>query len=407
MRGLFRRPWRRDRRTAQAANHTDGPVAESAPVPEDGPGDAEDEARFLDLRLDRPEPGAIHLTPEHTDSLRAGVAELAARLGPGHSDTLDARHHLAFLYLVWVQASSHGPTRTRICDHVIALLTENLGHQLRSLGPSDRDTLITLAMIGAAYLDSGRPGEAVRHLGRVVAEAERTGGLDEATALDYRNRLAEAYGELGHSERSIEEREKVLAGSRRVLRRGDPVLEQRKEDLFYAYHRAGLRDQALTLGREILADQEEFRGPDHLRTFVWIDNLAHLHHDGGEWEEAIACYERAVYGFESIEGPHSPDLAPRVHNLAMAHLESGHPDRAVPYLRRALEIHEHAHGANKLSTLDALLRLATCLDRAGRFDEAAATTERLLARLERLAGPDHPKTTEIRTYLTRLRGSAD
>ncbi|MEV6205702.1 tetratricopeptide repeat protein [Kitasatospora sp. NPDC051914] len=332
--------------------------------------------------------------------MRDNLLDAERRLGPGHPEVLGLRHDYAFFLCVWSAAAPPGDTRMQ--DRAIPLFLVNLDHQTATLGPYARDTLLTLDGIGSAHLSAGRPTEALPYLQRALEGSELGPDRGEERILDRREKLSDAYAAAGDTDRAIALLEETVAGSRRLLPPGGERLEARKQKLFSAYHKAG-RPEATALCREILADKERFYGPDHLNTYIWVDNLAHLLHDARDLDGAIACYERVVRGFEQIHGADSDAISYRYHNLAIAHLEAGRPEVALPYLKASLAAREHSRGLDDPGTLDALISLISGYDQAGRLAEAIAATERLIADLVRVGGPQHPKLPEVYAYLAELR----
>ncbi|MEU6841771.1 tetratricopeptide repeat protein [Streptomyces sp. NPDC046716] len=370
---------------------------ERPPNPPPEPGGPEDP---LDLRLGEHDEGPMHLTMDTTQSMLDNLLDGERRLGPGHPDVLRLRYNYAFFLCVWSAAAPPGDTYMQ--DKAIPLFLVNLDHQTATLGPYAGDTLLTLYGIGSAHLSAGRPTEALPYLQRALEGSELDPDRDEQQILDRREKLSDAYAAADDTDRAIALLEETVAGSRRLLAPGTERLDARKQKLFTAYHEAG-RPEAEALCREILADKERFYGPDHLSTYIWVDNLAHLLHDARDLDGAIACYERAVSGFEQIHGPDSDATSYRYHNLAIAHLEAGRPEVALPYLKASLAAREHSRGLDDPGTLDALISLISGYDQAGRLTEAIAATERLIADVTRVGGPQHPKLPEVYAYLAELR----
>ncbi|MGW4893316.1 tetratricopeptide repeat protein [Kitasatospora sp. NPDC004240] len=377
------------------SEHPDHPERPPNPLPESG--SPEDP---LDLRLGEHDEGPTHLGMDTTLRMRDSLLDAERGLGPGHPDVLRLRHNYAFFLCAWSAAAPPGDTYMQ--DRAIPLFLVNLDHQTATLGPYARDTLLTMDGIGSAHLSAGRPTEALPYLQRALEGSELGPDRDEERILDRREKLSDAYAAAGDTDRATALLEETVAGSRRLLPPGGERLDVRKQKLFSVYREAG-RPEATALCREILADKERFYGPDHLSTYIWVDNLAHLLHDARDLDGAIACYERAVRGFEQIHGADSDAISYRYHNLAIAHLEAGRPEVALPYLKAALAAREQSRGLDDPGTLDALISLISGYDQAGRLVEAIAATERLIADLVRVGGPQHPKLPEVYAYLAELR----
>lgn len=370
-------------------------------TPQDPPPESRGPEDPLDLGLGEDGEGPVHLTADTTLRMRDDLLDAERWLGPGHPDVLRLRHNYAFFLCAWSAAAPPGDTSMQ--DRAIPLFLVNLDRQTEAQGPYAPDTLITLDGIGGAHLSAGRPAEALPYLRRALEGSRLGPDRDEERILDRCEKLSDAYAAAGDTDRATGLLEEAVAAGRRLLPPGGERLEARKQKLFSAYRDAGRLPEATALCREILADKERFYGPYHLSAFIWVDNLAHLLHDAGDLDGAVACYERAVRGFEEIHGADSDAVSYRYHNLAIAHLEAGRPETALPYLKASLAAREHSRGADDPGTLDALISLISGYDQAGRLAEAIAATERLIADLVRVGGPEHPKLPEVHAYLDELR----
>jgi tetratricopeptide (TPR) repeat protein len=218
------------------------------------------------------------------------VADLEREFGPGHSDTLSARHDLA------EACASAGRL-----DKAIPLFERTLADRERLLGPDHPDTLATRHHLASAYRDAARLDEAIPLFERTLADRERVLGTDHPDTLASRFYLAKAYewagGPIGHV---IDQYERALADRERLLGPDHPDTLITRGDLANAYYSAGILDQAIPLLERNLADRERISGQNHPGTLTSLNNLAVAYALVRRYSEAIPLYERALASSDPI-----------------------------------------------------------------------------------------------------------
>ncbi|MFC9812356.1 tetratricopeptide repeat protein [Streptomyces virginiae] len=207
---------------------------------------------------------------------RRAAADLAGitrrredRLGPGHPDTLAARHQLAFF-----TGEAGNP-------HAAAGRFAALAADAASvLGADHPDTLAARHELAYFTGESGAPAEAARQLARLLADRLRVQGPDDPQVLATRRSLI--WYRAGEPARTEAELAELLADAERCLGPDDPhTLAVRSSRAAFAA-RAGRTAEAAAAWESLVADRTRVVGPDHPHTIY-----ARL-----EWARALASSAR-------------------------------------------------------------------------------------------------------------------
>lgn len=117
--------------------------------------------------------------------LEANVADSKRILGLDHPDTLMARDNLASAHL-----------RAGDADRAVSLHEVAAADYQRVLGPEHPDTLISRINLAGAQIEAGASGVAVINLEHLLADCERVLGSDHPVAIQARDALIWARGNL-------------------------------------------------------------------------------------------------------------------------------------------------------------------------------------------------------------------
>ncbi|WP_196470013.1 FxSxx-COOH system tetratricopeptide repeat protein [Planomonospora sp. ID91781] len=278
---------------------------------------------------------------------------LNENLGPGHPETLTARHGLA----VWTGEAG---------DAVAAreLFAELLPVRERVLGADHPDTLTTRH--GLAYW-TGRAGDVVaaRELfAELLPVRERVLGADHPDTLTTRNQLA------------------VWTG-----RAGDAVA-------------------ARELFAELLPMRERVLGADHPDTLTTRHGLARWTGEAGDAVAVCELFAELLPVRERVLGADHPNTLTTRHGLARWTGEAGDAAGARELLAALLPVRERVLGADHPDTLTTRHGLAYWTGRAGDAVAARELFAELLPMRERVLGADHPNTLTTRHGLARWTGEA-
>lgn len=161
-------------------------------------------------------------------------------------------------------------------------------------------------------------------------------------------------------------------------------------------------EQAIALGRLVVADSVRMLGESHPDTQAARNNLAHAYVDGGRVGEAIPLLERTLSNRVRLVGESHVSTLGWRNNLALAYQAAGRLGEAIPLLERTLSDRARLVGESDSDTLASRNNLALAYQAAGRVGEAIPLFERTLADRERVLGESHPDTLVSRNDLAGL-----
>lgn len=122
----------------------------------------------------------------------------------------------------------------------------------------------------------------------------------------------------------------------------------------------------------------------------------------GKYDSAQVVLEEALTLRDRLFGPAHRTVGITANNLAAAHWYQSHVAEAARVQGRAVSALRQSVGQDHQRTIIALSNLATFRVTAGDLDGAARDYRDLLGRQERLQGPDHPVTTQVRVSLATV-----
>jgi eukaryotic-like serine/threonine-protein kinase len=190
---------------------------------------------------------------------------------------------------------------------------------------------------------------------------------------------------------------------RQALEGALPVVDKDFADqpLTEARLRLTLGDTFRYLGEfRIAADQyvraralyTEHLGPDHIRTFESINNLALSYHNLGDKYEALRLREEVLPKMIARFGPDDPDTLSCMNNLASSYTSVGRHDEALLLREKALPLLRARLGPDNRLTLANMNNLALSYSMLDRHADALRLREELLPRMKAALPPDHPNT---------------
>ncbi len=260
----------------------------------------------------------------------------------------------------------------------------------RELGPDARDTIESLANVGAVLGQLSRFAEAEAAQREALARARRVLGPESAEALNGENLLATVLYETGRVSEACELASHALAGERRRL--GDDhahtlyTMVTVSSALLSLYR----LDEAQALLEELLERSGRVRGSDHPQTLKVLSNLSGLALLRGDTDGAIASQQEACARSARVNGPTHPLTLELRSVLAGRLLHAGRWEEAETLLRTNLDDCRRTLGEDDRLTLQARSGLQGVLRESGRSAEAVAQAEAALASWRRLVGDGSP-----------------
>jgi tetratricopeptide (TPR) repeat protein len=149
-----------------------------------------------------------------------------------------------------------------------------------------------------------------------------------------------------------------------------------------------------------LAIQEATLGPNHPHVADFLGNLALVHEASGEHARSKALLERVLTIREHAQGPTHPMVVQTLNGLALSCWHLGDHEAARRFLERARALVESTQGSAAASADYSSGLLAEVALVQGRWAEAVALGEEVVAALERI-DPGALQLAEARLVLAR------
>lgn len=311
---------------------------------------------------------ALFENGDHAESstiARAVHAERRARLGPSHPDTLATQCLLGLVLKERTESVSEGE----------AMLTSALAIG-GSAFPAGSPDLATLRNnVAGIYKRNGQIELAIPLYEQAIQALITSLGPTHPKTLAVMSNHAGAYGIAGDDARNYELLLKILPTCETVLGTEDPQTLRTKSNLGAAAGRLGRLDEAEELDRSCMEVQSRVLGPEHPNTLATRLNLAKVLYDRGtaaSLSEAIAL-QRTVLDSERRRGAEPWRLVNAQNALVMMLVAAGDPS-AGDQFSSLVESARTDVGVGRPVTLDIMSNAAAWYEEHGRLEEA----ERLL-----------------------------
>jgi hypothetical protein len=354
---------------------------------------------------------------------------LERELGDHHTDTLAARHNVAY----WTGETGEAREALRLYRELLPDMEQSLGrdHKLtlgarceiafwggqtgevqealrlledllpdteRALG---RDDPLPLRIRNNLASLRGRRGEARKALllfRELLVDQERVLGPDHPSTLMIRSNVATWSGEIGERQQAVRLFLELLPDQERMLGRDHPntLITRGKIATWLG---AGKAHEALSLFGELLPDQERVLGPDHPHTLITRYAIATRTGQTGKVAAALQLFRQLLPDQERVMGRDHPDTLATRSNIAQQAGNSGEVWKALRLFRELQADLERAQGNFNPDTLTNRHHLAFCTGRAGKVAEALLLFRKLLPDQERVLGRDHPDTLATRSQI--------
>jgi non-specific serine/threonine protein kinase/serine/threonine-protein kinase len=237
------------------------------------------------------------------------------------------------------------------------LLTGALKSRLATLGPENRDTLASRAL-----------------LARVT---EREGKYFEAEAMD----------------------RQTLADERRILGLEDPLTLETMDNYAFMLYRVGDYAGEERVARQLIDIATRRLGPESPLTLRAKSRLGGALMEQSRFAESEELYRPLIELDRRILGPDDPQTMEATTNLASAIDSQGRHLEAEPIYRQNLADLQRVFGPEHDMTVHTLEQLATLVQSEGRTGEAERMDREIWEVRSRTLGPDHPRTLLSESYL--------
>jgi tetratricopeptide (TPR) repeat protein len=262
-------------------------------------------------------------------------ATFTAHLGPDHPDTLRSMRLLAAGYL-----------ESRSFERAVPLFEETLTLMKAKLGPDHEDTLKCMNGLAISLLRFDRRDRAVSLYEELLSLQKARLGPDHPDTLKTMNDLAEGYQYAGRIDLALPLYVETLALRKARLGPDHQATLETMHNVAWGYQFTGQLDLAIPLLEQNLELRKSKLGPNHPDTFATMNTLATTYQDAGRFDRSQPLLEETVARKKAILGPDHPDTLGSMGVLAMGYRTAGQLDRALPILLEAVSLGKAKAGAN-------------------------------------------------------------
>jgi hypothetical protein len=279
------------------------------------------------------------------------------------------------------------------------VLGDLLADRIAMLGPDHRETQRTHYQLARHVGRAGDSAAATTILRELLADRNRVLGADHPDTLATRHELAYWTGEAGNPVAAVIALRDLLADRVRVLGADHPNTLATRHELAQHMGRAGDPAAAVTAFRELLPDSIRVWGADHVDTLTTRGNLACWTAHAGDPVAAVTALRELLADQTRVMGPDHPGTLTTRGHLAGLVGKTGNPVAAVTAFRELLPDAIRVLGIDHLSTLTNRAELARYLGATGDAVAAVTGLREVLADQIRVMGADHPGTLNTRHNL--------
>ncbi|KAL8907102.1 MAG: hypothetical protein Q9207_001593 [Kuettlingeria erythrocarpa] len=254
----------------------------------------------------------------------------------------------------------------------------------RILGPEARETLSSKITAADALIELEKPREAVAFLTEILPAMERVYGPDHIETL--RNKGNQGWAKFRYGDFSGAD-----AQLREVARARERTLGFMHVSTLLAYNNVAVNasacsldkddpraQEAVDLGRRVLAARQQLLGPKHIDVCEIQGNLAEFLDQTEQYAEAERCYKSAIAARDELFGPSNPWTLTLMHNLAVFYSSQLKYREALKLDREVLSARVQILGEDHIDTLMSRNNFCVTLDCIGEDWEELALQSRLL-----------------------------
>lgn len=326
--------------------------------------------------------------PDDIEQLEQEVDRVTSEMGPDDPETLQAQHMLGVAY---GEAGRWG--------EAVAAQEQAAEARARVLGNQAPDTLASRHALAGAYARSGRWEDAIRLLEDTSQMRAKVLGEEHSDTLLSVGNLATAYAAVGRPEDSVPVREQLAETLTRIFGREDRRTLAARRDLGSTYSAVKRVDEAIELLESTAREQDEVLGDTDPETLQTRQALAGVYSSIGRWEESIALLQRTIEFQREALGPEHFDTVVSQLNLAGVYAEAGQYSDAVPLLEELIPVLERELGAESQLTLRARGSLGIAYLNSGELEAAISLLSTMAATDAQALGDEDIETLRARHHL--------
>lgn len=234
------------------------------------------------------------------------------------------------------------------------------------LGPDAPQMLSSKVTVADALIELEKPREAEQLLADMLPAMERVYGPNHMETLRNKGNLGWARFRYGNYEGADAMLLEVAAAREKTLGFMHPSTLLALNNLAVNMHTyplarleaCGSDNEAVALGRKVLAAREQLLGPKHIDVLEILGNLGDFLAEVEEYEEAEEFYSKAISAREEVFGPGNPWTLTNMHNLAVCYSHQGKYAEALKINKAVLSSRIEILGEDHIDTLMSRSNLA-------------------------------------------------
>jgi len=276
----------------------------------------------------------------------------------------------------------------------------------KAYGPDHIETLDTLNNLGILYKDQGKLVLAEQIYQRALQGYEKAYGPDHINTLDTINNLGVLYDSQGKLLEAEQMYQRALQGYKKAYGPDHIETLDTLNNLGVLYDSQGKLLEAEHMYQRALQGYEKAYGPDYTNALNTINNLGVLYDSQGKLFEAEHMYQRALQGYEKAYGPDHTNTLNTINNLGVLYGSQGKLLEAEHMYQRVLQGYESAVGIEDVATfpqaVNTMFNLGLLFQNQGDLEKAKIYISKALFGCEKIYGPDHSESQEVRDILRDL-----
>lgn len=283
-----------------------------------------------------------------------------------------------------------------LAEYALALRRENLV----AGDPDIADSLNLIGMINTNQADYAKAEPVLREA--LALRLQRLPKDDPAIIDSYSNigTLLQKRGDFADADAYFRD---ALAASERRFGNEAAETARRLDDQAVNLDQLGKREEALTAFRRALAIRERQLQPNDPEIATSLDNLGNHLSEDSHLAEGAQMLERAVAIRKQVFGVAHPLVAFAEIDLAGVYLDTGgKAEQARKLIEDALSIQRASLPDEHPKIAETLNMLAISDTAQDRYEEAAPVMREVVARFEKISGPDHPDTLVAKNNLAAI-----
>jgi eukaryotic-like serine/threonine-protein kinase len=280
--------------------------------------------------------------------------------GPDHPETLGAMIDLGNSYRMGDQRDKS----LQLWNDVLRIL------HTKSSGPEYRHTLAGLADVARSLFAVGRWAEATRMHEQLLKLSRKLIGPEHSDTLLEMRWLANSYSNMNRREDALKLQEECLPLYRKVHGTEHPDTLWATRQLVYLYASVGLWNEAVREGVEAFELHRKVVGLGHSDTVEMMRSVAHSYGRLGRWDDAFKMLDETLSLARMTYGSENAITMEWARQVAEFYATGGRFDDAAELLAEVVKFSRKEWGPDHDSAQRDVDRLARCLERAGRLEEA-------------------------------------